>query len=340
MEIRQLRHFMAVVDEGGFTAAARAELIVQSALSASIRNLERELGADLFDRTGRRVVLTEAGRALVPQARALLAGAQAARQAVAAVTGLERGRVAIGTIQTLTSVDLPAELAAFHSAFPGIQVSVRDATVDELTDALRAGELDLAYLAPDARELPEGLTVHATWHEELVLITAPGHRLAGAGRVRISDLAEEPFVDFRAGTGLETAVRRLAAHCGLRRRITCDVTQAGLLVELVRAGIGVAFVPRPIGERAGLPCVTVRQPEPGRTVVLAGRGARPRNPAAAALLDHLMASSAGHLDTPVDDPADGPAGRLTRAAEARPARLRDAVPAAAGRRGGRRPAAG
>lgn len=78
MEIRQLRHFMAVVDEGGFTAAARAELIVQSALSASIRNLERELGADLFDRTGRRVVLTEAGRAPVPQARALLAGAQAA----------------------------------------------------------------------------------------------------------------------------------------------------------------------------------------------------------------------------------------------------------------------
>ncbi|MCW8380997.1 LysR family transcriptional regulator [Streptomyces justiciae] len=291
MEMRQLRHFMAVVTEGSFTAAARAELIVQSALSTSIRNLERELGADLFDRTGRRVVLTEAGRALLPQARALLAGADAARDAVAAVAGLAAGRVAIGTIQTLTCVDLPAELAAFHQDFPGIQVSVRDATVSELTEALRAGELDLAYLAPDARELPEGLTAYATWHEELVLITAPGHPLARAGRTLIKDLAEEPFVDFRAGTGLETAVRRLAAHCGLERRITCDVTQAGLLVELVRAGIGVAFVPRPIGERAGLPCVTIRQPEPGRTVVLAGRGARPRNPAAGALLDHLTGAT-------------------------------------------------
>ncbi len=306
MEIRQLRHFMAVVTEGGFTAAARAELIVQSALSSSIRNLERELGAELFERTGRRVVLTEAGRALVPQARALLAAAEAAKDAVAAVADLATGRVSIGTIQTLTCVDLPAELAAFHRDVPGVQVSVRDAPVAELTEALRAGELDLAYLAPDARPLPEGLTVHATWQEELVLVTAPGHPLAKAGRTLIKDLAEEPFVDFRAGTGLETAVRRLAAHCGLERRITCDVTQIGLLVELVRAGIGVAFVPRAIGERAGLPCVRIRQPEPGRTVVLAGRGPRPRNPAAAALLRHLTA----------------------------------AAPAAAGRPGGRRPAAG
>jgi DNA-binding transcriptional LysR family regulator len=305
MEMRQLRHFMAVVNEGSFTAAARAELIVQSALSTSVRNLERELGADLFDRAGRRVVLTEAGRALLPQARAMLAGAEAAREAVAAVAGLAVGRVSIGTIQTLTCVDLPAELAGFHRDFPGIQVSVRDATVAELTEALRAGELDLAFVAPEARDLPEGLHAHATWHEELVLITAPGHPLAEAGRTLIRDLADEPFVDFRAGTGLETAVRRLAAHCGLDRRITCDVTQIGLLVDLVRAGIGVAFVPRAIGERAGLPCVRIRQPEPGRTVVLAGRGPQPRNPAAAALVRHLT----------------------------------DAAPAAAGRRGGRRPAA-
>lgn len=94
-------------------------------------------------------------------------------------------------------------------------------------------------------------------------------------------------MDFRAGTGLETAVRRLAAHCGLERRITCDVTQIRLLVDLVRAGIGVAIVPRRIGEDAGLPCVSIRQPEPGRTVVLAGRTPRPRNPAAGALLDRL-----------------------------------------------------
>ncbi|OKJ71753.1 LysR family transcriptional regulator [Streptomyces sp. CB02460] len=287
MEIRQLRHFMAVVTHGSFTAAARAELIVQSALSTSVRNLERELGAELFDRTGRRVVPTEAGRALLPAARTVLAGTDAARDAVAAVSGLATGRVRVGTIQTLTCVDLAAELAAFHRLWPGVQISLREATTPELVAAVRAGELDLAYLAPDTADLPEGITAFATWHEELVLITAPGHPLATAGRTLIKDLADEPFVDFRAGTGLETAVRRLAAHCGLERRITCDVTQIRLLVDLVRAGIGVAIVPRRIGQDAGLPCVTIRQPEPGRTVLLVGRAPRPRNPAAEALLGQL-----------------------------------------------------
>lgn len=287
MEIRQLRHFMAVITHGSFTAAARAELIVQSALSTSVRNLERELGADLFERTGRRVVLTEAGRALLPSARTVLAGADAARDAVAAVSGLATGRVRIGTIQTLTCVDLAAELASFHRLWPGVQISLREATTPELVAGIRAGELDLAYLAPDAAELPEGIVAFASWQEDLVLITAPGHRLATARRTLIRDLADEPFVDFRAGTGLETAVRRLAAHCGLERRITCDVTQIRLLVDLVRAGIGVAIVPRRIGEDAGLPCVSIRQPEPGRTVLLAGRAPRPRNPAADALLGRL-----------------------------------------------------
>lgn len=78
----------------------------------------------------------------------------------------------------------------------------------------------------------------------------------------------------------------------LERRITCDVTQIRLLVELVRAGIGVAIVPRRIGEDAGLPCVGIRQPEPGRTVVLAGRAPRPRNPAAEALLARLTTGRA------------------------------------------------
>ncbi|MFE7576552.1 LysR family transcriptional regulator [Streptomyces sp. NPDC057521] len=287
MEIRQLRHFMAVITHGSFTAAARAELIVQSALSTSVRNLERELGAELFDRTGRRVVLTEAGRALLPAARTVLAGTDAARDAVAAVSGLAGGRVRVGTIQTLTCVDLAAELAAFHRLWPGVQISLREATTPELVAAVRAGELDLAYLAPDTAELPEGIAAFATWHEDLVLITAPGHPLAKAGRTLIKDLADEPFVDFRAGTGLETAVRRLAAHCGLERRITCDVTQIRLLVDLVRAGIGVAIVPRRIGEDAGLPCVAIRQPDPGRTVLLVGRAPRPRNPAAEALLGQL-----------------------------------------------------
>ncbi|RSM94628.1 LysR family transcriptional regulator [Nonomuraea sp. WAC 01424] len=287
MELRQLRHFVAVTAHGSFTAAARAELIVQSALSTSIRKLERELGADLFERTGRRPILTPAGHAFLPAARAELADATAAADAVSAVSGLATGRVAIGTIQTLTCVDLPAELAAFHHLRPGIQISVRDAPVAGLLDALLARELDLAYLALDGADLPEGLAVFDSWEEELVLMTSPAHRLAGAERALLSELTEEPFVDFKAGTGLETAVRRLAAGCGLHRQITCEVTQIRLLVELVRAGIGVAIVPRRVAEQERLPTVRIRQPDPARTVVLAGRAPVPANPAAGALLAHL-----------------------------------------------------
>jgi DNA-binding transcriptional LysR family regulator len=290
MEMRQLRHFVAVSTHGSFTAAARAELIVQSALSTSIRKLERELGAELFERTGRRPVLTPAGHAFLPAARALLADAATASEAVAAVAGLTAGRVAIGTIQTLTSVDLPAELAAFHRTWPGIQISVRDASVAGLLDALLARELDLAYLTLDGAVLPGGLAVFGSWQEELVLMTGPEHRLATAERMLLSELTQEPFVDFNAGTGLEIAVRRLTAGCGLHRQITCEVTQAGLLVDLVRAGIGVAIVPRQIAERADLPRVEIRQPDPARTVVLVGRAPSPTNPAASALLAHLTAT--------------------------------------------------
>ncbi len=221
----------------------------------------------------------------------------------------------VGTIQTLTCVDPAAELAAFHRLRPGVQISLREATAPELPAGLLAGELDLGHLAPDAAGLPDGLVAFASRQEDPVLITAPGHLLATAGRTLVKDLVGEPFVDLRAGTGLETAVRRLAAHCGLERRNTCDVTRIRLLVDLVRAGIGVAIVPRRIGEDAGLPCVSVRQPEPGRTVVLAGQTPRPRNPAAVALLDRLAGG--------------GPDRRIRAAARA-----------AADRPGGRRPPAG
>ncbi|MEU2682174.1 LysR family transcriptional regulator [Streptomyces sp. NPDC007107] len=116
-----------------------AELIVQSALSTSVKNLERELGAELFDRTGRRVVPTEAGLALVPAARAVLAGTEAARDAVSAVSGLHTARVRVGTIQTLACVDPAAELAVFHRLCPGGQISLREATTPDLIEAVRAG---------------------------------------------------------------------------------------------------------------------------------------------------------------------------------------------------------
>ena len=288
MELRQLEYFLAVASHGSFTAAAKEVSVVQSALSTSVRNLERELSAPLFERTTRRVELTEAGRAFVPAARRILAEVQAARLGVAAIAGLDAGQVAIGAIQTLTSVNLPARLAAFHADHPGVRIIVRDAPVAGLVEDLRAGDLDLAYVSLDGGAA-DGLATFATHTEQLVVALPPDHRLAGAVGVGMGELAEDTFVAFRTGTGLETTARRLAETAGVRRRVGCQVSQIDLLVELVRAGLGVAVLPATVAERAGLPFAVLDDPTACRRIALVSREPRPVNPVAAALLEHLLA---------------------------------------------------
>lgn len=289
MELRQIEHFLAVVDTGSFTGAAQRAHIVQSALSASIRKLEAELGTRLFERTTRRVALTEAGQALLPSARRIAAEIVAARGEVSAVTGLSRGRVSIGTIQTLTAVDLPAKLGEFRRRYPGVRIHVRDGTVPELATAVENGELDLAFLAGD-EPLPDELHGFARWHQELVLLSYPGHRLEHRRRVRLVELDDEPFVDF-SGSGIQAMTARRFAAAGIGHNRVCEATHMPLLVELVAAGLGVTVVPRPVAEQSGLPFARIERPAFGRAVHLTGRGPDLTNPAARALLDHLLATA-------------------------------------------------
>ncbi|ALG09612.1 LysR family transcriptional regulator [Kibdelosporangium phytohabitans] len=285
MELRQLEHFLAVAGEGSFTVAAQRTHIVQSALSSSIRKLENELGAQLFERTTRRVILTEAGRALLPIAHRLVADIDVARGAVSEVAGLTRGAVSVGTIQTLTVVDLPRELGVFRSRYPGIRIHVRDGRVADLTAAVTGGELDLAYLAADG-PLPGDLACFAQWSQLLVLVTYPGHRLANRRRVPFAQIDDEPFVDY-TGSVMQEMVRRRFAAAGLRHNPVCAATHVPLLVDLVAAGLGVTIVPQSVAQRAGLPFAEIDDADFERVIYLAGRQPEPVNPAARALLEHL-----------------------------------------------------
>jgi DNA-binding transcriptional LysR family regulator len=287
MELRQVEHFLAVVEHGSFTAAARATRIVQSALSTSIRNLERELGTALFERTTRRVTVSQAGQAFLPRARRVVAESTAAVEAVRAVAGLHRGRVAIGMIQWLGPVDLPAELSTFHRRYPEIQINVLNAPVSELLDRLRNGTLDLAYLAMDG-PLPDDLTGRPVFDEDLLLIMPPEHRLAGQRRVRWAELDDEQFVDFAEGTTVTGIVRRVSAQLGLSRRIVGQVTQLDLQLALVRNGLGVAIVQGTLAASAhGVAVAELVEPRVHWQVSLTSRSPGPVNPAAVALLDHL-----------------------------------------------------
>lgn len=285
MELRQLEHFAAVAETGNFTRAAERVRLSQSALSASIRALERELGTDLFERTTRTVRLTAAGTTLRSSAHRILGEVAHARHRVADVTELETGELAVGVVQTLTAVDVPELLAAFHRRYPGVEIALWEAPVVELVRELRGGRLDLAYIARDASELPGDVEVLQTFEEELAVICEPGHPLAGRESVSLAELAAEPFVDFQAGPGLQTVIEGLCARASLPRRIRFRVGQMNQLLSLVGHGLGIAIVPEPIARRSGLAVVGISDPRAHRHLALVARGRVPSNPAARALLE-------------------------------------------------------
>lgn len=250
MELRHLEHFVAVAEELSFTRASRRLHVVQSGVSSSIQVLERELGATLFDRDKHRVILTEAGRALLPEARATLAAAQAATDAVAETSAGLRGALSIGTMISTGRIDVPALLGVFHEHHPGVLVRLRvlPGGSAELAREVASGGLDLALLSLPG-EAPAGLSVRPLAREPLVLICGPGHPLAAAASITLGDLADETFIDFPAGWGSRAITDRAFAAAGLERQVAFEVPDYTTAAGLARSGLGVAFVPTSVAER-------------------------------------------------------------------------------------------
>lgn len=288
MRNRQLEHFLAVAEQRHFTRAAQHVHLTQSSLSSSIRALERELGADLFVRSTRQVELTEAGRALLAPARRAVGAAQQGRDAVAAVRGLVRGRLAIGAIQTLSPIDLPALVARFHRRHSGVTLRVRHAGVASLVRETADGELELALV--DLPLGPQADRVHARplGAEPLQLAVAVDDRLAHRSRVRLRDLAEHPFVEYRADSSLRLSIDRAARAAGLRRRVVCEVDTLVDLVDLVALGVGVSVLPAAAVAiaRDRVVGVAIDPPIP-RELMLVTPTERAPSPAAAAFLGLL-----------------------------------------------------
>jgi DNA-binding transcriptional LysR family regulator len=229
VDLRQLEHFVTVADEMHFTRAAERLFISQSGLSASIRALEKELAADLFIRNTRRMELTDAGRALLEESRRTLASAAAARDAVAAVRGLHRGTLRVGTEQCLGVVDVAAELARFHDAHPGVELSVQQAGSAHLVEEVRLGRLDIAFVAEPA-EPPDDVSFLRLASEPMMLICHPEHPLAGREQI-------------------EWTTDRGFAAAGLSRAVASEVNDVHTLLDLVGHGLGLAVVPGPIARK-------------------------------------------------------------------------------------------
>ncbi|MFI5798487.1 LysR family transcriptional regulator [Streptomyces sp. NPDC051677] len=241
MELRQLEYFVAVAEERNFTRAAERVHISQSGVSAQIRQLERELGTELFDRSARTATLTVAGKAALEPARAALAAAGAVGQAVGAVTDLIRGRLTVGMVMGCTVTPLFDALAAFHRAHPGVEISLLEDNSDQLIEKVRAGAVDLA-LVGTATAAPEGLEALTLISERLVAAVPAGHPLAEQRQVTLRDLAAHPLVCMPPGTGLRTVFDRACAAQGLRPAIALEASAADAMAGLAVRGLGVAVL--------------------------------------------------------------------------------------------------
>ena len=244
MELRHLQYFVAVAEELSFTRASARLHVVQSGVSSAIQGLERDLGVALFDRDRHRVALTDAGQALLPEARATLAAARAAQDAVAQARGGLRGTLTIGTMLSTGRLDLPDLLGRFHQTHPGVAVRLRLAPGGsaELAREVADGGLDLALLSVPGQP-PAGLTLHALSEEPLLIVCRPDHPIAATPSPALGELAAEPFIDFPPGWGNRAVVDRAFAAAGLERQVLFEVADFVIAAGLVRNGLGVAFVP-------------------------------------------------------------------------------------------------
>ncbi|MFE0752212.1 LysR family transcriptional regulator [Gordonia sp. NPDC058843] len=240
MELRQLEYFAAIAAEGSFTAAAARVHTTQPNISAQIRSLERELGADLFDRSGRAVRLTDAGRAALPAARGALAAAADVAGAVADVAGLVRGSLSIGMVEGCTIAPLFAALGTFRSTHPQIEVSLREYPSAELIASADDGRLDVA-LAGYGDDLPSGLE-SLTIIAERVVAAFPRN---GRSRSRTADLAglrDRSLICLPRGAGIRRVFDAAASTHGGPIRPAVEASSPDAIIELVCSGMGVGIL--------------------------------------------------------------------------------------------------
>jgi DNA-binding transcriptional LysR family regulator len=256
MDLRQMEYLVTLADEQQFTRAAAICGVSQSGLSAAIRSLEDELGTTLFNRTTRRVEPTEAGLALLPHARTMLAQASAARDAVLRATHELSGSLRVGAEQCLGFVDVSALLERVRRRYPLVDLDFTQAGSHDLVAGVRDGSIDLAFVA--GADLPARMSRTELGRRPLVLLAPPQHPLAALDAVDWADLRETDFVDFQDSWAVRSVNDEACAAHGVARRVRCTVNDVHTLLDLVQRGLGVALVPQHIAAKPQAAGLAVR----------------------------------------------------------------------------------
>ncbi|MFD5871236.1 LysR family transcriptional regulator [Streptomyces sp. NPDC060322] len=274
MHFQQLAYFVAVAEARHFTRAAEEVHVSQPSLSQQIKALENELGAELFSRARGNIALTDAGEALLPLARRILADADTARQEVQELVQLRRGRIRLGATPSVCTGLLPDVLRAFHDAHPGIQLLIEEGGSHDLVRQLARGALDLALIVLPLPAASPALTTMELLHEDLVVVSSASRPAPGRkGSVHVADLENEPLVMFRHGYDLRELTVAACRAEGFEPSFTVEGGEMDAVLGFVRAGLGTAVVPRMVAVRAGQDLRTTPLASPGlrRTIGLAHR---------------------------------------------------------------------
>lgn len=247
MELDQVEAFVAIVQSGGFTRASATLHLSQPAVSRRVRLLEQEVGAPLFERLRRGVVLTDAGSAFLPHAEALLASMRDGIDAVRALRGTSRGAVTLAVVGTLASTRLTERLRQFREAYPGIDLRLRTALSAEVSALVLRGDAALG-LRYDVDPNP-GLVSSTIHQEPLVPVCSPRHRFAHMRRVPPQALTGERWIGFppRPGAASEpysSAIEQRLAACGLGASEIVPIDSLTAQKRMVEAGFGLALLPQ------------------------------------------------------------------------------------------------
>lgn len=242
MEIRQLRAFVAIAETGTFTAGALRVHVTQAAISMQIRQLESEIGARVFVRAPRHVILTEAGEQLLRRARHILREHDAALDEIAELAGAERGRLRIGSASAMVLTEqLPSILKELRKQHPAAEIAVTSGTSEVLVDQILAGEVDIAFvsLPVDVR----GIKTERLSDDQLVAIASPRHRLAKQRTISAYTLAGERLILGERGGNTRRLIDQFFAQAGVTIRVAMELSRQQAIKRMVEEDMGVGIVP-------------------------------------------------------------------------------------------------
>ncbi|NWA29873.1 LysR family transcriptional regulator [Pseudomonas gingeri] len=285
MNLRTLRAFVEVVRQGGFSQAAQVVSLTQSTVSKAVKTLEDELGMPLLNRIGHRSELTAAGEITYRRALVLLAERSDLMAELDELRGLKRGVLRIGLPPVGSGALFASMFATYRSRYPNIDIELVEHGSQKLHECLLAGEVDLAALLVPIGEEFDYQEVRS---EPLIVLMPSNHPLSGSRTVDFAHLASSPFILFEAGFALNRIILAACELRGVVPKVTARSAQVDFIVDLVVAGLGVAFLPQMLAQKhrhEGIVQIPLDEPQTDWHIALAWRRNAHLPPAALAWLE-------------------------------------------------------